>query len=285
MINCALLLVIISRPIFIIGIQRSGTTVLDNLFTRHRDTAFFEGFCNRYYMTPWKFWMIPLQVKRYRTRPPSTEGRVWRRYFTEIEYVDESRLTQDMKNYYYSAIKAELRAFNAKRFVNKNPSHCLRLRWLDSMFPDAMYILIRRDPRAVVNSIYQKMLSYWEMQAKTEYEHGYKGYVTIKEVFGKDVSRLEACINFYNYSRKTLERDLTVVKDRLAEVSYEDFVKRPREELTRLYEFAGLSWYGGLESSVPEELNLENNGKWQALPGNERKILENAFPAGESIVT
>jgi sulfotransferase family protein len=285
MIDCPLLLVVeITRPIFIIGIQRSGTTVLDNLFTRHRDTAFFEGFCNRYYMTPWKFWLIPLQVKRYKTRPPSTEGRVWRRYFTEIDYVDESRLTQGMKNYYYSAIKAELRAFNAKRFVNKNPAHCLRLRWLNSMFPDAIYILIRRNPRAVINSIYQKMLSYWDMQMKTDYEHGYKGYVTIKEVFGKEESKLESCINFYNYNRKMLEQDVLVIKDRLTEVSYEEFVRRPREELNRLYEFAGLSWYRELETNVPAKLNLENNNKWQALPFEERKILENAFPVGDAIV-
>ena len=59
----------IAKPVFIIGIQRSGTTILDGLFTRHRDTAFFEGFCNRYYTAPWKFRLIPLQVKRYKSRP------------------------------------------------------------------------------------------------------------------------------------------------------------------------------------------------------------------------
>ena len=267
----------ITKPIFIIGVQRSGTTVLDNLFTRHKDTAFFEGFCNKYYASPWKFWTIPIQVKRYKHRPPSTEGRVWRRYFSEIDYVDETKLTDEMRNYYYSAIKAELRAFNAKRFVNKNPSHCLRLRWLDAMFPDAMYILIRRDSKAVVNSIYQKMQDYWEMQLKTEYEHGYKGYVAIKEVFGRDVSRLEACINFYNYIRTALDKDIPLIRERLAEVRYEEFVASPREELARLYEFAGLSWYGELQEQIPETLSLENNTKWQRLPAKERTILENAF--------
>jgi hypothetical protein len=282
--NCAVLSVAkISRPIFIIGIQRSGTTILDNLFTRHRDTAFFEGFCNRYYMTPWKFWLIPLQVRRYRKRPPSTEGRVWRRYFTEIDYVDETKLTEEMKRYYYSAIRAELRAFRAKRFVNKNPAHCLRLRWLNSMFPDAVYILIRRDPRAVVNSIYQKMLSYWDMQMNTEYEHGYKGYVTIKDVFGKDVSKLESCVNFYNYNQKMLAQDVPIIKDRMTEVTYEDFIESPRQELSRLYEFTGLSWYKELENFIPEKLNLETNTKWEALPIDEKKILQRAFQAGNSI--
>ena len=270
--------VAIIRPIFIIGIQRSGTTILDNLFTRHKDTAFFEGFCNRYYMTPWKFWTIPLQVRRYKERPPSTEGRVWRRYFKEIDYVDETQLTDEMKKYYYSAVKAELRAFKAKRFVNKNPSHCLRLRWLDAMFPDALYILIWRDPRAVVNSIYQKMLAYWDTQLKTEYEHGYKGYVTIKEVFGKDVSKLEACINFYNYNRRMLEKDVSLIKERLTQIRYEDFIERPREELARLYEFSGLSWYPELERHVPAKLRLDSNSKWEAMLGEERAILDRAFP-------
>ncbi|HKU50400.1 MAG TPA: sulfotransferase [Nitrososphaera sp.] len=270
----------ISRPIFIIGIQRSGTTILDNLFTRHKETAFFEGFCNRYYMSPWKFRLIPFQVRRYKARPASTEGRVWRRYFREIDYVDETMLTDEMRRYYYSAIRAELAAFRAKRFVNKNPSHCLRLRWLDAMFPDAMYILIWREPKAVVNSIYRKMLSYWEMQLNTEYEHGYKGYVTIKEVFGKQVSKLESCINFYKYNREMLEKDLPIISsERLTRVSYEEFIERPRQELARLYDFAGLSWYDGLEKYVPEKLILENNSKWEALAERDREILETAFPS------
>ena len=80
-----------------------------------------------------------------------------------------------------------------------------------------------------------------------------------------------------------LEQDASVIKDRLTEVSYEEFVRRPREELKRLYEFAGLSWYGELETSVPAELNLENNNKWQALPVEEKKILEDAFPVGNAV--
>jgi hypothetical protein len=236
-------------------------------------------------MSPWKFNLLPLQIKRYKSRPPSTEGRVWRRYFTEINYVDQSQATDEIKNYYYSAIKAELRAFHAKRFVNKNPAHCLRLRWLNAMFPDAYYILIWRDPRAVVNSIYQKLLSYWDKQMQTEYEHGYKGYVTIKEVFGKDVSKLKACINFYNFNKRMLLQDLPVIKDRLAEVQYEEFIRQPRQELKRLYEFTGLHWYDEMENDVPQTLQLENNNKWRSLLPEDRQVLENAFPLTDVITS
>ena len=147
------------------------------------------------------------------------------------------------------------------------------------MFPDALYILIKREPKAVVHSIYQKMLRYWDMQQDIEYEHGYKGYVTIKQVFGRDVSKLESCVNFYNYIKNKLESDISAVQDRLIEVRYEDFIERPREQLIRLYDFSGLSWYPELQKHVPEKLYLENNSKWKTLPSDEQRVLENAFPS------
>jgi hypothetical protein len=191
-------------------------------------------------------------------------------------------LTEEMRRYYASAIKWELWAFRATRFVNKNPAHCLRLRWLNAMFPDAQYILIKRDPIAVVHSIYQKMLMYWGTQLRTEYEHGYKGYVTIKDVFGMGLTRLETCLNFYNYNKSILEKDLHIIGNSLITVNYEDLVAAPREHIARLYRFAGLEWYDELEDSIPEKLATENNRKWQGLPPEERKLLEEEFTSDSS---
>lgn len=267
----------IYKPIFIIGIQRSGTTILDNLFTRHKDTAFFEDFCNIYYKTPWLFGLIPLQSKLRRCRPESREGRVWRKFFTEIEYLDESQVSDKIKEYYYSAIRAELKAFQSTRFVNKNPAHCLRIRWLNAMFPEAYYVLIWRDPKSVVNSIYNKMLAQWKVESVTQYEHGYKGYVTVKETFGKDVSKLEACINYYNYIRTSLLKDLPIIEKRTTEVQYEQFIADPRGELKRLYEFSELQWYEELNQQIPDRLKDNKNKQWHSLPADERRILEEAF--------
>lgn len=77
-----------------------------------------------------------------------------------------------------------------------------------------------------------------------------------------------------------LEKDLPIISsERLTRVSYEEFIERPRQELARLYDFAGLSWYDGLEKYVPEKLILENNSKWEALAERDREILETAFPS------
>lgn len=267
----------IEKPIFILGIQRSGTTILYNLFTRHKNTAFFEGFSNRYYLSPWKFNLIPFQIHRYKTRPNATEGRVWRRYFTAIDYVNESHATKEIKKYYYSAIKSELRAFRAERFVNKNPAFCVKLKWLNAMFPNAYYILIWRDSKAVIYSIYKKMLDNWEKELNIEYEHGFKGFVTIKDVFGKYVSKLESCINFYNYNKSILLKELPIIKDRTIEIHYEQFILNPRDQLKKLYNFTELNWYNDLEREIPKVLNSNNNTKWKKLEPSERTLLENAY--------
>jgi hypothetical protein len=273
----------IVNPIFIIGIQRSGTTILDNLFTRHRDTAYFEAFSSILYKKPYLFRFIPLLIKLQRISkgrnfsPNSSEGRVWRRFFTEIDYLEEKDVTDEIKRYYYSAIKFQLKAFNAKQFVNKNPANCLRIKWINKMFPDAKYIIIWRDSKAVVSSIFQKMQKYHEYEINHTYEHGYKGYVTVKEKFGKNVSDLEACINYYNYLKKTLTKDIKIIDNRMIETSYEKFIDAPKKELKRLYDFTGLKWYDELEEKIPNKLEINNNEKWRELSKKEQELLTNEF--------
>lgn len=271
----------IEKPIFIIGIQRSGTTILDNLFTRHKDVAFLEVFSSVFYKKKWMFRFLPLLLKMQKWskganfRPTSTEGRVWRRYFHEIEYLDESNLNEEIKNYYYSVILAELKAFKAKRFVNKNPTNCLRIKWINAMFPDAYYIIIWRNPRAVVNSIYQKMKSSWDYEFGHSYEHGYRGYVSVKEKFGENLTKLESCIKYYHFLKSNLLKDLPIIKQRTIETTYEKFALNTSQELKKLYEFTGLSWYNELSKIIPSSLDLSTNQKWKKLPPEELKILTN----------
>lgn len=249
-------------------------------FTRHKDTAFFERLSDKCFMHPWKFRFVPLlhklrKIRRGKNfRPNALEGSIWRRFFIELDYLDESNVTPEIKNYYYSAIKAELSAFKAKRFVNKNPADCLRLIWINVMFPDAYYVIIWRDSKAVVNSIYKKMLRKWNYELIHGYEHGYHGYVTVKEKFGKDVTKIEACINFYNYLKKNLVNDLKIIENRKTEIVYENLIVDTRHEMKRLFEFTGLEWYPDLEKIIPEKLELINNEKWKELNKNEKELLE-----------
>lgn len=272
----------ISKPIFIIGAARSGTTVLYELFTKHKDTAFFERYSNKFYMRPWLFKTIPYLLKYQKLRygidrPNPSEGLVWEKFFDPLEYLEEKHVTDKMKKYYDSIINTELNAFNAKRFVNKSPRLSLRLKWINKMYPDAYYIVIWRDPKAIVNSLYQKIIKEWERGPVIKYVHGFKGHQGIVEAFSDNGDKFEACINYNKFVQKTLKKDIEIIDKRSIQVNYEQFVKSPRTILEKLYNFVELEFYDELKDSIPEKLDLKNNDKWKNLPESQLNMLKDAF--------
>ena len=268
------------QPIFIIGHSRSGTTILYKLFTSHKDTAYLEHYSSKFYKHSWMFRLIPLLMK-YRKlkynidRPKSSQGAIWSRFYSGYEYLDESKVTEDIKNYYDKAIKYQLKAFNATRFVSKNPRNHLRIRWINAMFPNAIYIIISRDKKSVLSSMYQKVQKQkknWDVKFPDK-SNELVGYADIKEMIGMDYSDMEACIEHYDLHKKALEKDLPIIADRTITVEYEEFVKDPRNIMKKLYEFTNLVWYDELNKVIPEKLQLSNNEKWKSLPEYEKKIM------------
>jgi len=261
------------EPIFILNPSRSGTTILFRLFARHRDTAFFERYSAKLYKHPSLFRFIPLLMKyqkiRYKTiRPIASEGAVWGRFYSPINHLNESHATEEIKNYYYNAIKYQLKAFNATRFVNKNPRSCMRVRFINHMFPNAVYIVVKRDKKAVISSMYKK-LQRKEKIWREKFPNTKKfvgSYAIVRKILGENISDLEACIGYYELYHNTLNEDLPVISDKVISVHYEDYVKDPRNIIKKLYDFTHLKWYDELEEFIPKQLQLHNNEKWKTLP-------------------
>ena len=268
------------KPIFILGLPRSGTTILEELFTAHKDTAYFENYSAKFYRRPWMFRFIPLLMKyrklRYNIdRPKRSEGWVWDRYANLLDYLDESKVTEDKKRYYDEAIKYQLKAFNATRFVSKNPRNRMRIRWIDTMFPNAVYILIKREKKSVISSIYQALNRYkrkWGDQFLKP-PSSLRGYGFIKTKLGSEKTDMQTSVEFYDMYSNALEKDLPTIADRTITIEYEEFVKDPRNTIKKLYEFTNLEWYDELEEFIPKQLKLGNNEKWKLLPEDEKKIL------------
>ena len=270
----------IIKPIFIIGNNRSGTNILYKLFTEHKDTAYFENYSSRYYKRPNMFKFIPLLKKfqkfRYGIdRPKRSEGWVWDRYYTLIEYLEEKHVTNEIQNYYFNAIKYQLKAFNATRFVSSNPRSSMRIKWLNKMFPDAYYIIIARDKKSVISSMYQvitKKRKKWGDKF-LEYPSTLRGYGHVKKMLDENCSDMQTCIDFYELYEKSLNKDLSLISEKTIHVKYEDFIKDSTNTIKKLYQFTNLEWYDELEKLIPEHVDLHRNERWKLLPETEKNFL------------
>jgi hypothetical protein len=268
----------IKKPIFIIAPSRSGSTIFYDLFTRHKDTSFPEHFADKYWQSPWKFRFIPLMLKqqiiRYKIRPLPHEGKFWRKFHPEDgQYLTENDIVKGEKKYLDSAISAQLKAFHAKRFVDRLHDFCIRLKFTNALYPDAYYIILHRDPKSVISSQYRKMIGDW----KNESTGKAKDYGAVIEKFDQNNSKFESCINYYKYYIKARDTDLHIIKERTTEVYYDVFVRNPRKELKRLYDFTELNWYDKLDEEIPETLETSNDEKWKTLPEKEKELLISTF--------
>jgi len=170
----------IDRPIFVVGAFRSGTTALEQILSSHPQVGVFWFFTNAVYRTPATGYyflrlMRRLGVLDTRQLPYLHNPRLGLTPFSafECEWVwaqagknlwdpDCTDLTADaafsnpvFERLLRSSIQRHLLVQGARRFLNKNPIHLLRLEYLHKLFPDARFIYILRDPLATVLSHYR----------------------------------------------------------------------------------------------------------------------------------
>jgi hypothetical protein len=115
------------RPVIIVGAPNSGTTMFADALDLH-----------------------PELVNR------SEERVLWDPEFHNREMKSDYLSAQDATAWRKFVIKGNFtyfhRRFSKKRVVNKHPENSLRLEFIREIFPEAFYVHLIRDGRAVVNS-------------------------------------------------------------------------------------------------------------------------------------
>ena len=172
----------IDRPIFIVGAFRSGTTILEQILSSHPQVGVFWFFTNAAYPAPVVSYYALRLLSRLRLLDEAPMGflhnpRIGLTPFSafECEWVwaqagknlwdpacTDLTTGADFVNAHFerelrSIIQRHLLVQRARRFLNKNPIHLLRLPYLHRLFPDARFIYIVRDPVATVLSHYRMM--------------------------------------------------------------------------------------------------------------------------------
>lgn len=120
------------RPVIVVGTHRSGTTFLGSVLDRHPDVAFWEE--------PRHIWV------RGNTRTPD-------------DRLDASHARPHVARAIRAAFARRQLRDRKPRFAEKTPSNCLRLPFIDAVYPNARYVHIYRDGRAVVSSTLRMLTS------------------------------------------------------------------------------------------------------------------------------
>lgn len=228
--------VTLDRPIFILGLPRSGTSIFCTLMGSNSNLA---------------HWSEAPVVWDPKWRAADNEHR-W-----TAEQCTPRAIRRISNNFsYYTKWKG------CSRFINKHPRNALRVPFLTAGWPDAKLIHIRRDPRAVANSLYS-------ITKREKHRHrfplggfarppGWREIDAIPDLMER-FARMTQAIH------EVLREDLRTVVNpgQLFEVSYEEFGSDCHGTLRRAYEFAQVPIDEAALKKVPE--TLENrNYKWAA---------------------
>ena len=239
-------------PIFIVGAPRSGTNIFYRTLALHPDLAWISNITKK---IPSSLWLTRIIMLFRDDHRPTEANNVWQKFTgNDHEALGRDDVTAAAGKYLRTVVQNNLRIFNKPRFVNKCPGNSVRIEFLKEIFPDAIFIHIIRDGRAVGYSIIRSRL-----------EHS-GAYWSVKPPDWQDLLELplvDACALQWKMTVKAiLQSAKKLSRKQYMAVKYEDLVARPAEIFKQVAEKCDLVWPEDLLQTITA--GMENrNYKWQ----------------------
>ena len=188
---------------------------------------------------------------------PVEGSRIWRRFArAEDDALGAADLGDADRAWLRRMVATQLRLQGKRRFLSKYPRNGLRLRWLDAAFPDALFVHLLRDARAVVRSVLDRRRSHGGL------EHWWGS----RPPGWRELAALPPAEQAAHQWRLCVERTRDDARalgpGRYLEVRYEDFCDAPRETLEKTAAFCGLQWPEGLLDALVGDVRSQNF-KWR----------------------
>jgi hypothetical protein len=263
------------KPILIIGAPGSGTTLLYQTLCSHRDLAYIThnmlraGILRHGRLLGDRrkaLFILQNLIHRDPTSNLPLGDAFWIKYFGDYNYMTENDCTEEMAAYFRKKVLQVQNLWGRSRFVDKTLQNCFRVRLLNSIFPDAKFIHIIRDGRAVAFSILNKI--------EIAGDPNRLFHVGFKEILGdKYQSQRSELYNFglawQEFVRKGREAS-AFAQSRYYEVRYENLITEPYNELRNIVDFCELNWYSEFEEKIPLTKNM--NEKWKQKASKQQHI-------------
>lgn len=270
----------IYKPIFILGSGRSGTTIMYHLLAVHPQVCWFS---NRMNAQPQRLSLAYLHriidlpvlgecIKRSilaQSENPllyPSEGENIYTYFgfrDDMQSVSTDKISKKSFQTYISRLVA---ASGNRRFLSKRTANTQRLRLINKIFPNAVYIHVIRDGRAVSTSLHYsswwKTVPIWWLRGKTplDWEHE-----------GRDP--LELCALHWQHNVEEIRKQSRYLSGRYMEIRYETLVTDVKQSIRRILRFCELEQTTAYMEILPESLPNMNE-KWKVLLSpNQKRVL------------
>ncbi len=271
-------------PIFILGFYRSGTTYLQQLLTQDKQFGYLNSYQtvmpemmlsteiwlrpilefaakisnqkNPVHRVPMK-WTAPGEEDIAMTLSVDPLAAQWGYFFPDrmMEHFEKHVLFNNVshqeidqwKQRYLYLIKKISFANKGKQLVLKSPPNTARIKHLLSLFPNAKFVYIYRDPFEVYGSN-KRLLK------------------VVQENFalGKHLSADASSVILETYKGMidAYEQQKMLVSDRnIVEVAYEDLARDPMNQMQRIYDHLGIQNFTDALPAIRAYVNTQRNYK------------------------
>jgi len=265
----------IIKPIFIVGVPRSGTTFFYRTLCMHPQLGWFSHLDLHNWMTNERkkfvknyYTKLKQQKKKIpiseetvlvfgakqrpiegTTRIPIEAATFWQSF---LDYAGQN-ISEARQDKIKTVIHKALGVQNKSRFVNKSLYLNMRLRELRQIFPDAKFINIVRDPRAVISSAMGRKHreGYFDfgVSNKNKPKLNDNDFIQQSSLAYKQITNA-----IYEFSVQ--EKDVNFLT-----IKYEDLYSHPKEIILNILQFCELEIPQSIEDMIPKI--RETRKKWE----------------------
>ncbi len=276
----------IDRPIFINGLGRSGTTIIHTLLSTHPNVNWMSLLCgkfprrpylNRWLMRALDFPLINIYLKRRFV--PLENYDFWDVHYRGFFHPCRDLFASDADP---ATTKSLRRAFSQLLTSKRNRllikiTGVPRISYLHEIFPDAKFVHVTRDGRAVANSRMRtpfwtgwQGLNLWAGEMPDHYRQEWKRH-------GYSFAAL-AGIEWKTHLDQMAEVKRNYPNINILEVKYEEFCDDPLLQIKEIAKFCELDWDAGFESRVRRHFVESENSKWRSdLTEEQQAILQDVL--------
>ncbi len=299
---------LLEKPIILFGSGRSGTTIISEILFQHEDLAWHSNYQEIFPTLPqvnylrqlfdnklwrlvkfWNFVGVSKNTRQNRSRQllnlaifsPIERYNFWEkitgpRIDFSRGFLLDTQATPEERTYIRSMLAKQVKYQGRKRLIMKFTGPA-RLEYLHSIFPDAIFVNIVREPIATVRSWLE--VGFW--QTKGINRLWWVGaYTPEEEQEAETLKNDPALITAFQYKKlmDTTEYEINKLGLEVYESHYEDFVKDPNGFIQKLMTYMQLPASAHVEAYLKNIFVANRNNRTSAktpfTKETEQRILQ-----------